>query len=110
MLVTGVSSPLPISEVRKKVAFSTAGWFWRMFAGPPKPERGYKKRNDGIQNCNDRTKLGTRKRGHYESGLFTGGISRISTISRFSGISRKWLDSPLFSRVWGFSKISRVSN
>ena len=53
--------------------------------------------------------LGTRERGHYERGLFTGGISRISTFSKFSRISRKWQDSPLFSTVWGFSKISRIS-
>ena len=33
----------------------------------------------------------------------------ISKISRFSRISRKWSDSPLFSTVWGFSKISRIS-
>ena len=38
-------------------------------------------------------------------GLFTGRISRISIISKFS---RQWSDSPLFS-VWGFSKISRIS-
>ena len=51
--------------------------------------------------------LGTGKGGHCERGLFTGGISRISKISR---ISRKWSDSSLFSRVWGFCKISRISN
>ena len=33
--------------------------------------------------------VGTGKRGHYERGLFTGGISRISKISRFSRICRK---------------------
>ena len=49
------------------------------------------------------------KRGHYERGLFAGGISRISKISRFSGFSRKWSDSPLFSTVWVFSRISRIS-
>ena len=49
------------------------------------------------------------KRGHYERGLFTGGISRISKISKFSRISRKWSDYPLFSTVWGFSKFSRIS-
>ena len=48
----------------------------------------------------------TGKRGHYERGLFTEGISRISRISKFS---RKWSDSPLFSTVWGFSEISRIS-
>ena len=53
--------------------------------------------------------IGTGKRGHYERGLFAGGISRISEISKFSRISRNWSDSPLFSRVWGFSKISRIS-
>ena len=40
---------------------------------------------------------------HYERGLFTGGISRISSISK------EWSDSPLFSAVWGFSTISRIS-
>ena len=49
---------------------------------------------------------GTGKRGHYERGLFTGEISRIS---KFSRISRRWLDSPCFPRVWGFSSISRIS-
>ena len=33
------------------------------------------------------SKVGTGKRGHYERGLFTGGISRISKISNFSRIS-----------------------
>ena len=51
--------------------------------------------------------FGTGKKGHYERGLFAGGISRISRISKFSRISRKWSDSPLLSRVWGFSRISR---
>ena len=46
------------------------------------------------------------KRGQYERGLFTGGISGISKFSRFS---RKWSDSPLFSTVWGFSRISKFS-
>ena len=49
---------------------------------------------------------GPEKGGHYERGLFTGGISRISKISRFSRISREWSDYPLFSTAWGFSKIS----
>ena len=53
--------------------------------------------------------LGTGKRGHYERGLFTGGISRVSKISRFSRISRKWTGSHLLSTVWGFSKISKIS-
>ena len=35
--------------------------------------------------------IGTGKRGHYERGLFTGGISRISKFSRISG---KWSDFP----------------
>ena len=29
-------------------------------------------------------------------------------ISKFSRISRKWSESPLFSRVWGFSKIGKA--
>ena len=40
--------------------------------------------------------LGTGKRGHYESGLFTGGISRISKLSRISrngGILLYFLES-----------------
>ena len=55
--------------------------------------------------------LGTGKRGHYERGLFTGGLFRfrISKVSKSSRISRKWLASPLFSTVRGFSKISRIS-
>ena len=59
-----------------------------------------------------KSKFGAGKRGHYERGLFTRGISRISEISKFSRVSRvsrKWSDSPFFSRVWGFSKIFRVS-
>ena len=44
------------------------------------------------------TTIGTGKRGHYERGLFAGGISRIS---KFFRISRKLSDSPLFSTVWG---------
>ena len=50
--------------------------------------------------------VGTGKRGHFERGLFTGGTSKIS---KFSRVSRKWSDSPLFSTVWRFSKISRIS-
>ena len=42
-------------------------------------------------------------------GLFTGGTSTISKISKFSRISTKWSDSPLLSRVWGFSRISIFS-
>ena len=45
----------------------------------------------------------TGKRGHYEGVLFTGGLSRISKIPKFSRISREWSDSPLFSRVWSLS-------
>ena len=55
------------------------------------------------------TTLGPGKRGRYERGLFTGGRHRISRISKFSTISRKWSDSHLFSTVWGFSRISRIS-
>ena len=50
--------------------------------------------------------FGTGKRGHYQRGLLTGGLSRISNITRFS---RKSWDSSLFSTVWGFSRISRIS-
>ena len=53
--------------------------------------------------------LGTGKRGHYERGLFAGEISRISKISKFSSISRKWSESPFFSTGWGFSRNSRIS-
>ena len=37
--------------------------------------------------------LVNRERGHYDKGLFTGGISSIST----------WSDSPVLHTVWGFS-------
>ena len=64
--------------------------------------------------CNN---FGNRKKGHYERGLFTGEISRISNIdskiSKFSRMSRRWLDCPLFSTVWrffGLSKFSRISD
>ena len=53
--------------------------------------------------------FGNGKGGHYERGLFTGGISRISNISKLSRISRKWSDSPLLSTVWGFFRISKFS-
>ena len=46
------------------------------------------------------------KKGSLRKGLFTGGISRISRVSKFSRISRKWSDFPLFSTVWGFFRIS----
>ena len=52
----------------------------------------------------------TGRRGHYErGGSFTGGFSRITKTSKFSRISRRWSDSPLFSTVWRFSKTSRIS-
>ena len=54
--------------------------------------------------------FGSGKRGHYERGLFTERISRISKdSSKFSRISRKWSASPFFSTVWRFSKLSRIS-
>ena len=56
-----------------------------------------------------RNMFGTGKRGLYERGLFAGEISRISEISKFSRISRKWSESPFYSRVWGFSRNSRIS-
>ena len=60
-----------------------------------------------LQNVHPCPGHGTGKRGHCKMGLFTGGISRISKISGFSRISRKRPDSPLFSTVWEFSRISR---
>ena len=62
---------------------------------------------DPIQNFPNfvYAQIRTGERGHYERGLFTGAISRISAISSFSGISRKWTGSPLFSTVSGFSKL-----
>ena len=53
--------------------------------------------------------VGTGKRGHYERGFFSGGISKVSKFSKFSRVSRKWSASPLFSRVWRFCEISRIS-
>ena len=47
--------------------------------------------------------VGTGRRGHYERGLFNGGISRLSKISRFSRISREWLDTSLFPQHLRFS-------
>ena len=49
------------------------------------------------------------KNNSKKRGLFTGGISRIFSISTFSRISRQWSDSPLFSIVSRISKFSRVS-
>ena len=54
--------------------------------------------------------LGTGRRSHYERGLFTGEISRVSSkLSKFSRISRKWSASSLFSTVSGISNSSRIS-
>ena len=53
--------------------------------------------------------VGTGKRGHYERGLFAGGISRISITSKFSRISGKQSDSPSFSTVRRFSEKSKFS-
>ena len=51
-----------------------------------------------------------------EKGVITKGVfsveeslESLSKISKFSKFSRSWLDSPLFSTVWGFSRISRIS-
>ena len=44
------------------------------------------------------------ERGHYERGLFIFSPEESSLKS-----VEKWSDSPLFARVWGFSKISRIS-
>ena len=43
--------------------------------------------------------LGIGGRGDYKRGLFTGGISRVSQIAKFSRVSRKWWDSPFFSTL-----------
>ena len=48
-----------------------------------------------------------RKRGHYCQGVFL--LEEPLESLQSSRISRKWSDSPLFSTVWGFSKISRIS-
>ena len=32
-----------------KIDTKSAGWLWRMFPGPPSPERGYQERNDGTR-------------------------------------------------------------
>ena len=45
------------SLVEKHVIISRR--FWRMFHLPPKPERGYKTRNDGTKHPNEGTKNGT---------------------------------------------------
>ena len=42
---------------------------------------------------------GFRKRDHYKRGLLAGRIFGVSNISKFSGLSRKWSDSPLFSTL-----------
>ena len=78
------------------------------------PERASQSRSWNSQQYwgyfwKSRDLVGTGKRGHYERGLFTGGISRISKFSKFSRFSRKWSDSPLLSTVSGISKISRIS-
>ena len=41
-----------------------------MFPGPPKPERGYKKRNDGTQNRNEGTKKRTTDPKNRNEGTF----------------------------------------
>ena len=61
-------------------------------------------------NLRPEKKLQERTKGSLRKGsFFIGGISRVSKISKFFRISRQWSHSPLFSRVWGFSKISRIS-
>ena len=57
---------------------------------------------NGIIDCRDRTKGSLRK------GSFTGGISSVSLNSL--RICRRWSDSPCFSTLWGFSRISKFSN
>ena len=44
--------------------------------------------------------------GHYERGLQS--LESLESLKSL-GISRKCSDSPLFSTVWGFSRISRIS-
>ena len=51
----------------------------------------------------ERTVAGTGQRGHCERGLFAGEIFRISKISKFPRISRKWSESPFFSTQSGGS-------
>ena len=43
-----------------------------------------------------------------QKGLFTGGISRISKICKFSRISRKWSDSPLFSTLESLNSLESL--
>ena len=50
--------------------------------------------------------FGNGTRGHYERGLFVGGISRIS---KRSLESRQWPDSPSFPHSGGLSRISKIS-
>ena len=71
-----------------------------------KENRWHRKGNRAPFNCARNPFIGAGKRGHYERGLFNGGISRIS---KFSRTSRKWSDSALFSTLLGFSRISRIS-
>ena len=47
-----------------------------------------------------------------EKGVITKGVFSMEESLEslnFSRISRKWSDSPLFSTLWGFSRISRIS-
>ena len=56
-------------------------------------------------------RFGTRKRVHYERGLFTRGISRISKMATFSRISRKSSASPfIFSQSEGSLKFLESPN
>ena len=47
--------------------------------------------------------IGTGERGHDERGLFARGISRVSQISQFSRILRRWSDPPYCSTLCGLS-------
>ena len=49
---TTILNPPSVSQEEREFTkgWFPEGWFWPMFPGPPKPERGYKTRNDGTQN------------------------------------------------------------
>ena len=63
-----------------------------------------------ISRNNFRRQKSGPKKGVITKGVFSQEESLESLkFSKFSRISRKWSDSPLFSSVWGLSRISRFS-
>ena len=65
--------------------------FWRGFLQRDASMRAlWSDRPNCSHNVSQKVKLGTGKRGHYERGLFTGGISRIS-LNSLESLENGWI-------------------